>query len=435
MKKVYFFASAAVVALAAAGIVTACGDNGTNPLGGDSILSQCGLTCNENAIVEGDASISGMANVDSFFSAVINYNSSAVAVADGITAPLARIKAQLGVPAAGGAAEIQAALKTKFHLKGDLKIAYAPPKCEVSAKATIEASAQCDATVKPATAEVKCSGRCEADVQVSGTKVSCSGDAKVHCTTPSASVECKGSCSGSCSLDVAAACNGTCNGTCDGTCEVKNSDGSCAGKCEGNCKGKCELSGGGSCSGKCDGECAVETTTGGCDASAKVECFAEPPSANAEIKCDAKCEGEVTPPEVKAECKTSAKANADLKAECTPPSIDVFYEFEAAYEADATNAANFDIFLATFKTEIGAVVAGLKRANIVLKAGANLVASIDGMKSDFTAVASGKTDFKTTVGIPCAIANLAKVPGLVQANTTDLTAKVKASASFVAAFK
>jgi hypothetical protein len=431
MKKLTIFTALAIVAAATASSLTGC-EAAKNAAG--DLPKQCGLVCAEQGIAEGNASISGVASIDGFFGAVVNYNTTATAVVDALAAPIADIKAQLALSADATPAQVVAKIQADFGITGGVTIDFAPPKCQVSAKAAIDASAKCDASVTPGSATVKCEGRCDADVQVTGGKVGCAAEADMHCTAPSASVACTGSCKGSCELTAAAACSGTCQGTCDGTCDVQGADGKCNGKCSGNCQGTCQLSGGGSCSGTCSGECAVQATGGSCDASAKVECFAEPPSATAKVECNAKCEGSVEPPSAKAECNASVKADAEVKAECTPPSINILIGGSATGTATA-NLAAYGRFTESFKADMAAMVTAMQRAEFVLRAGVGVVAAIPSVTSSFKAAVSGDVDLKTSIGLGCAIVELPKVAGSMKASTDALTAQVQASAAFLAAFQ
>ena len=431
MNKLTIFTAIAILSGAATMAMTGCeAAKDAAKAGAD----QCGFTCNGDALAEGQVSISGVANIDAFFNQVANFNATATVVADGLTAPMARIKAQLGLPATATGAEVAAKMKADFQLDGDVKIVYAPPSCEISAKATVDATAKCDASVDPGSVKASCEGRCEADVQVSGGKVECSGEAKLHCTAPSVNVACTGSCKGSCELTAAAACSGTCKGTCDGTCEVKDAAGKCAGTCDGKCQGTCELSAGGSCSGTCSGDCAVESTTGSCTGGAKVECFAEPPTGSASVTCEGKCEGSIEPPKASVECEASAKAEAEMRAECTPPSIDVTANLSASANAEVT--ARYDAFLEVFKTEMGVLVANLRRGDVVLKAGASVVASVPDVAAAFKAAlpeASG--NLKLAAGLGCAGTLIVKVPDAMAKSTDTLSKSVTGAGTFVAAFK
>src|SRR5689334_2197193 len=90
----------------------ACGKDGALP-GGGALLEQCGLVCAEEGIAEGNASISGIPNIDAFFSSVVNFNVKANGISANIEAELAKIRASVG---AETNADIKASLIAKFSL-------------------------------------------------------------------------------------------------------------------------------------------------------------------------------------------------------------------------------------------------------------------------------------------------------------------------------
>jgi hypothetical protein len=97
-------------------------------------------------------------------------------------------------------------------------------------------------------------------------------------------------CEGHAKADVKVTCNGTCSGTCNGkcagNCSAKNAQGQCAGQCDGKC--------GGSCSGSCSGAADVNGS---------------------------------------AECKASAQARGNMRAECTEPKVDVVVDSKTVVDA------------------------------------------------------------------------------------------------------
>jgi hypothetical protein len=444
MKKFTIFTAATILAAAATSL-TGCDDK-NNPIG--DIASQCGFSCDSNALVNGQTSISGIANIDAFYAQVANFNATATLVGEGLAAPLVKIKAQLGLPSTATGADVAAAMKTQFQLDSAVTIDYAPPTCQISAKATVEATAKCDASVSAGSVKASCEGRCDADVQVSGGQVSCSGSAKLQCTAPSAKIACSGSCKGECTVTAGAectgSCSGTCNGTCDGTCDGKATGGAaaaaCSGKCEGKCTGgtctgKCNMTAGGTCNGTCTGDCSVEATGGSCAAGAKMECFVEPPSTSASVQCEGKCEGSIEPPQASVQCQASAKAEASMKAECTPPSIDITAKVSAT--ADASVSVKYDAFLEVFKSEMGNLVANLQRSDIVVKAGAELIGSVPSVLASFKTAAAGAAsgDLKLAAGLTCAATLVPQVPDILGTGVTTLSGQITAATSFVAAFK
>jgi hypothetical protein len=410
----------------AIGVVAATSCSGKDALGGlaNDLAAQCGLVCPGDGehIADGNASISGVASVDAFFSSVVRFQTTADAISGGIQAELDAIAASVGAKA-GDNADLKLKLKAQFdaNISGGLKVTYQPPQCTVSAKATLEAQAKCDASIKPGMASVKCEGSCTADA---GVKVDCGASATLKCTGTAPMLTCMGECKGDCQLDAAASCSGTCNGTCSGTCTVKDAAGNCAGSCMGMCKGTCKLEAAASCSGSCKGECTYTPPSGMCDASAQAHCDA---MANAEVECKGSCSGKVTPPMAKAECEASAKADASISADCKPPSLNVSYQFNAMIMGDATGmgAAKFQAWLEGFKGHVSAILAYRAKLDGLATVGTDLAGSAQGaIEGSINATLKGKLDLKASIGLKCA---LDEVPGAIKL-VKDSGTKLQASA-------
>lgn len=97
----------------------------------DDLAEQCGLdiNCELGGVAEGRASISGIASVDSFFAAVINFQTKANVVSNGITAELNAIRGDFGIDAdADIGAEIQA--QAGLFVEGELGIVAEPARCQ-----------------------------------------------------------------------------------------------------------------------------------------------------------------------------------------------------------------------------------------------------------------------------------------------------------------
>lgn len=399
-------------------VIPAC-DEKDNPLSaaGEELAEQCGLTCPVEGVLEGNASISGVAKVDAFFKSVVNFQAKADLTASRIDAELAKIRTSLDLDANAGGAEIVAAIKAKYQLEGSLAVRVQPARCAVSAEATVQAQARCEGEVTPPMASVECKGSCE--VEASGS-VECEGE--LECTGTAPELKCEGSCQGSCELTVAAECAGTCHGECDGTCSSENSMGQCNGTCEGQCQGSCELTAGGECSGECRGQCTYKPATAECNGTARCQAM-----GSASVECKGKCEGEFTPPQASVECEASAKAEASLEVECTPPSIDIGYQFSAS--ADAQTKAEFQAFLVGFRARASAIVAELKRAEVVIAAGAEVAASAETAVSGAINVAlEGETSLKAKIGLGCALGAIPDVATAVSASTQRLQTRVTAAA-------
>jgi hypothetical protein len=394
-------------------LAAGCGENGLG-----NIAEQCGFVCEGDAVANGNASISGVASVDSFFGAVVNFEGKANMVADGIAAALGRIAVSLELDPGATGAEISGALEAKFaaDLQGGLNIDFAPPRCEVSAKASIEATAQCDASVDPGSVKAECSGTCEVEASA---EVDCGAEATLECKGTAPGLACEGECSGSCEVEL------TAGGTCEGTC---NAAGECQGECDGTCEGSCEVSGSAAanCTGKCKGECTYTPPEGGCEANATASCKAE---GSAKVECSGRCEGEVTPPSASAECEASAKANAEMNAECTPPSLEISYTLSARLQGDANARAEFEAWLEGFRGNFQALVTAMEQANIVIRAGASLATAADGaVRGAINAQASGDVDLKAGFGLACAITNLPVAITVVNGARTRLQGQFEAAA-------
>lgn len=424
-----------IVGLLIVGLAGSCGkdENGDpiDPLAGakDELRKACGLACPGDkddkgelikGVLEGNASISGVAKVDAFFASVNNFRSAADSVSGGIEAELKLIKADFGIKAdADLKAELDA--KIKANIEGSLVIDYQPPVCAVDASATIEASARCDAMVNPGSVEVKCMGSCEIEA---GADLECDASAELQCTFTGPTVDCKGECSGSCeaNLDVAADCSGTCRGSCDGACSAYSDSGAtqCAGSCDGKCKGSCEakVAANAKCTGTCKGECKVTGAAADCKGSAHAECKAK---ANASVMCKGKCEGDIEPPSASAECKASAKAEAKINVQCTPPTLAARYKLKAG--VDVMAQAQFEAALKTLiNVRLPALTAAIKRGQSVGDAGEDLVlAAKDAVRASVNAAVKGDLGIRATFGLTCALAELPKVEDALSDSTDRLT--------------
>jgi hypothetical protein len=210
--------------------------------------------------------------------------------------------------------------------------------------------------------------------------------------------------------------------------------GQCEGSCDGMCEGTCELNAAAECNGSCKGECTYTPPSGKCDAGASVTCEAK---ANASVECNGKCEGEVEPPQASAECQASAKADASVNVECTPPSLDLQYQFDASLNATAKAEAqaNFEAFLVSFRGSFSAILAQSAQAEVILAAGLDIkdkgVAAVQDVVENFDV----KGNLKATVGVSCAVTQLPLVKDSMADSTKALTASGKAAADLTAAFK
>lgn len=413
----------------------------------EDLAELCGLSCGNYA--SGEASVTGLASIDAFFGAVLSIEAKAGALEG-------EIKTRLGQMAAIVGAEVDAdadidamadAVVTGYadftaDINGSVSLAYTPARCSVSADATLQAKAQCEAEVTPGRASVECRGECVADATVMGPE--CEGT--VSCTGTAPSFECEGTCEGLCELEVAGECAGTCQGSCeingdaacDGECmgEVDgdgNCDGQCevraGGKCAGDCEGSCELTAGATCSGECRGECTWDS--GGASCNGEVTCT--PPSGQASVMCNGECRGEVEPPEVEAECEASVKAQAELSAECTPPRIALDYELESDFSFQGETGVDariaFQSQLEAFFNLYAQLLANGAELEGIARATGGLVTAAEDAISEAAGSLGGDADFAVQFKIASCL------PGAIETASEKLESaggKVSASVSAVA---
>lgn len=406
-------------------------NNGNTDSGGilDMGLDACGLTCPVEGLADGNASISGLASVDSFFAAVVGFDKAALAVKAGVDAELRGIAVSLGLDAGATAAEIRGELSAKLQgaVEGGLKVTYAPPRCTVDAKVAVDAAAKCDAEIEPGMVAVECKGTCTVDASASA---SCEGSATVVCKGTAPQLKCDGSCTGTCEFDAGGTCNGTCNGECDGDCTVRGSNGQCAGECMGTCQGTCELKAAAECEGRCQGSCEYTAPEGQCEAGAEVRCQA---AADASASCDGSCDGEVVPPKAKAECEASVEAEAKLQAQCTPPSLEILWQWSAELEGDLEGQAAFKAWVEGFRGRYAGLLAAGARAKLVLEAGAGLGDAAAQLVTSIPDAFAGDTDLRVVVGVGCAVDELESVGALLQSGSGALSGSVSAVGEISAA--
>lgn len=335
---------------------------GCDPHEGSGIPG-CDIACPSKGIAEGNAAISGIAEVDAFFGAVLDASTAANNISSALRAELDAIALSLGLPPGAAGADIRAAIELKlFESVGPdgLSIRYNAPRCEASVEVAIAAAAACDTSIEPGSATVACEGSCSVD---GGVMASCDANAVLTCTGTAPDFACDGVCEGACELAVAAACEGTCRGICTGTCSVRDAQDNCAGECIGTCQGTCELSAGGTCMGDCTGSCTYQPTEGGCQADASAKCEA---TTDASVQCAGRCEGQVQPPEVKPECQDAVEAKANASIECAPPALEITWQWSDALQLDPIGQAQFKAWLQGFEKHIGVMLAARAKADLVI---------------------------------------------------------------------
>lgn len=390
------------------------------------LASQCGLTCPKEGISKGNAAISGLASVDAFFGAVISYGRTAQSVSGGIEAQLDAIKADFGIAAD---ADLQSQLSAQIaaYVDGDVTAQAEPAQCFIDTKALLQAEAACDSKIDPDHDMVACKGTCDG---MAAADVRCESGSELHCTMAAASASCMGECQGSCvaQLSAAANCDGVCDGMCSGSCSayVKNAAGDlrCHGTCAGQCNGACstELATQTQCMGQCDGQCTVVAQTS-CSGDAHVSCKAK---EGASVMCNGRCRGDCDAPKAKAECEASAKAQAQLHVQCTPPRVVFQYKLASVNDSDTEGQTRFVAGLRKLEGHLPALLAAIAHANSVSSAGELLSTSATGaVKASFKAATSGKLTAKESVGLGCAVGELDSVADIISSSSERMMTDLK----------
>ncbi|MCA9606192.1 MAG: hypothetical protein KC619_11385 [Myxococcales bacterium] len=319
----------------------------------------------------------------------------AIATDLGVTPPVATPD-QLQVEATCQAvqAEIESIIDAALPTGASLTLDFVPPVCSIDVDAYGRCVAECDANVA-VDAEVMCepghlSGRC------SGT---CTGSCTLEGT-----VACDARCSGSCT----GTCTGTCAGQCDGTCSATDSEGRCVGTCDGTCTGSCNATCMGSCEGRCiadvEGACSG-TCTGSCDVD-----FEAP-----------RCDGEVDI-EADVDCEAACEARLDVTAECTEPSVAVYFDGTV----DPTAQARLVALIATLEANYPRLLSLQAQLTAIAADGSQLVSSFDGAQA-----AARRLGVRATACVVDAASVAVDAASTIDV-TLSVTVEVTASASVTA---
>lgn len=366
----------AALALTAALPVGACREP-------EKISCQCGYTCSDAGVGDGNASIS-RTGVDAYFAGVVGYTRAAAQIDAEIDAELQAIARSLGLESSATAAEIRAAAANRLTSAAEsLHVQSSPSRCAVSTDAAIVAASRCE----PASATT-CDGTCSPEASA------CGADETARCT--GAQLACAGDCAGDCVLAVAAACEGTCRGECDGACSVRDAVGACAGRCDGNCLGMCHQLGG-ACSGTCEGVCASTAPPVGCAAGSRATCAADGP-----VACAGQCDGTVTLAAT-SPCVVAAQATVNLGVRCDPPHIATTWQWREALLDDAAGQVAFKVWLADFEDRSARLTAAVRRAQLVLRVGSDLRAAIDLVTNEVAVLTDQDLTIQQLVGLSCAL--------------------------------
>jgi hypothetical protein len=146
----------------------------------------------------------------------------------------------------------------------------------------------------------------------------------------------------------------------------------------------------------------------------------------ANVECKGGCEGEVKPPRVKAECEATVEAKASASVECTPPRLEVTWQWSASLMGDANAQAEFRAWVKTFQGQLAALLAASAKVDVVLGAANLLVSAAGNAVTGAATELSGDLDLKTSIGAGCAIKELPKVSAALEGAVGDLEASASA---------
>jgi hypothetical protein len=294
--------------------------------------------------------------------------------------------------------------KAKLGASAKLALVIKPPRCQADMNVYADCAGKCDVSATGGKAKVECepgklSGKCDAN---------CEGSCDVQ-----AGAKCDGTCSGSCDAAMKGSCSGKCNGKCDGkdskgaactgTCDGKCEGGTVSGECKGKCGGECKLKASAKCEGTCSGKCTTE--------------FKEP-----------KCNGEITPPKVSADCKAHCDSSVSAKMECTPAQVGVT-------ATGATDAKALETLKATLEKNLPLVLkVSIGMGNQATTIAANAKTVLQGTVSGMASIAGtgGGNAALTTGRLTACLGDTFKgaigAAGSLQANVS-VSVNVSASAS------
>ncbi|HMI93069.1 MAG TPA: hypothetical protein VK509_16980, partial [Polyangiales bacterium] len=182
------------------------------------------------------------------------------------------------------------------------------------------------------------------------------------------------------------------------------------------------------CMGTCKGECTVTKPSGGCEGGIRASCEAK---ANAMVMCDGRCDGDITPPKAKVECEASVKAEAKMNVQCTPPRLAINYKLKAAAGAEVEARARFEAAIGNLRVRLPALLAKIKRASVVVDAGAELTGSAKGA-IEGAASAAGTANARVAIGLACAVKQVGAAGTAVTGAATKLQASLTAAGSLTA---
>jgi hypothetical protein len=140
----------------------------------------------------------------------------------------------------------------------------------------------------------------------------------------------------------------------------------------------------------------------------------------------------------KAECDASVKAEASLKAECTPPSVKLAYSLAAngSASANATAQAEFDARMKAFASAYGKLVAQGAKLDLVLKAGQGISTAATGaITTGIKNFAKGSGGIAAKFQVACLLTDgaLDEASGKITASVTKVEGSISAVADITTA--
>jgi hypothetical protein len=321
-------------------------------------------------------------------------------------------------------ARIEAILTAGATASANFALEITGGQCEIAVETQVSCEETCktdksctEATLEqrcdPAQLVVECSAECKAEATCQG-RVDRAANCMGKCQS-----ECVGKCGGECNGTTTGGCEGSCEGKCDGAKTAAGGTADCAGTCEGkctkckpeaNCQGKCASA----CNGTCKGECKL-------DAGVNVTC-------GASIKCKGGCTGTFTEPKCETElvapvctgettCQTSCSAQGSAKAKCSPATITLRADLEAAADAaklKATIETNLPVLLLTATTKGQLAQRALDKVSAAGDAAVDLSTRLDSKTiscAKQAASASSKSKTTTTIAVQASVSVNASFTG------------------------
>jgi hypothetical protein len=168
-----------------------------------------------------------------------------------------------------------------------------------------------------------------------------------------------------------------------------------------------------------------------CDANAEAHCDA---MAGGSVECSGGCEGKAEPTMVSAECEASVEAKASASIECSPPSLDIGFQFNASLQGDLNGQAEFRAWLEGFRGHFSALLALRAKADVVVDAAGNLSAAAGGAVTGAVEELSGEVNVQASFGAVCALAELPVAGEAIVEASGELSAEITGSAEVVSAF-